>query len=111
MEVKSELINGVTVLHISGVINTAKAQELKNDINNLLTENSKNVIMDFSKVEYISSYMVGILMEMITRAKNINGKFVITGLNETVEQILKITGIFDRLSVSDSIENALKKIS
>lgn len=111
MEVKSEIINGVSILHISGVINTAKAQELKNEINNLISDDSKNVIMDFSKVEYISSYMVGIIMGMKNRAKNNNGNFVITGLNETVEQILKITGIFDSLTISDTIDNAIKNMS
>lgn len=111
MEVKSEIINGVSILHISGVINTAKAQELKNEINNLIPEDSKNVIMDFSKVEYISSYMVGIIMGMKNRAKSNNGNFVITGVNETVEQILKITGIYDSLTTSDTIDNAIKNMT
>lgn len=111
MEVKSEIKNGIFIIYISGVINTAKAQELKNEIINSIPSDMANIIMDFTKVEYISSYMIGIIMDLINKTKKLEGRFIITNINETVEQILKITGIYDRLSSYDTIENAIASIS
>lgn len=67
-------------------------------VQNSIDKGSKNITVDLSKVEYISSLGVGILIHAYTSCTNKNIKFNITGVSQHVMNVfsqLKLTELFN----------------
>ncbi len=63
-----------------------------------IANGSKNISIDLSKVEYISSWGVGLLVHTYTTCHNKNVKFNIEGVNSQIMNVLnqlKLTEIFN----------------
>jgi anti-sigma B factor antagonist len=59
---------------------------------------SKNISVDLSKVEYVSSWGIGLLVHAYTTCCNKNIKFNINGVNDRVMNVLsqlKLTELFN----------------
>lgn len=63
-----------------------------------INSGSKKITVDLSKVEYISSWGIGLLVHAYSSCHNKNITFAITGVNQQVMTMLnqlKLTEIFD----------------
>jgi len=56
-----------------------------------IEKGSKNLIIDLAKVEYVTSWGIGILVHAYTTCVNRNVKFNITNVNENVMHVLHQT--------------------
>lgn len=87
------------------VIDKNKLIGIENELfQNLVQESidkgSKNIIVDLSKVEYVASWGVGLLVHAYTSCNNRNIKFDIKGVNGNVMNVLhqlKLNEIFNIL--------------
>ncbi len=84
------------VYEVGGRIDSTTAPELEEVINENLGD-YKDVSIDFSKVEYISS--AGLRVLLATQKKLKDGELKILNPNEVVEEIFEITGFMDILNV------------
>ena len=51
------------------------------------------LIVDFSRVKFLSSRMLGVLVELHKKAQAIGGKVVLCGLSDELGKIFRITGL------------------
>jgi anti-sigma B factor antagonist len=73
-------------------------ETLHNLIQDSVDKGSKNISIDLSKVEYISSWGIGLLVHAYTTCHNKNINFSISGVNQQVANILnqlKLTTLFN----------------
>jgi anti-anti-sigma factor len=63
---------------------------IQNAVKDLVEKDVKSIVLDLSKVEYISSYGIGMLIYAHTTCTKRNIKFRVVGVNERVLDILKI---------------------
>ena len=68
-----------------------------NKINENL-EGAKNVVIDFEKVEYISSAGLRVLLSTEKTMKG-QGKLTLVHVNDVVMEVLNITGFVDILNI------------
>lgn len=72
-------------------------------------QDKRMIIMDFEKVQYISSQAIGIVLTMnkkLTALKH--SKFVLCGVGEKLMQLIKITRLDRILTIKPSQREALK---
>jgi anti-anti-sigma factor len=68
------------------------------------------VIFDLSKVTYMNSTAIGILVNSHTTIKKYGGKFILTGINKGIQNIFIITKLTLIFEVADSLKEAEEKI-
>jgi anti-sigma B factor antagonist len=72
-------------------------------------EDRRRIILDFEKVQYLSSQAIGIVMTMHKKLAALpNSKFVLCGVGPKLLELLKITRLDRMLVVKPSQREALK---
>jgi anti-anti-sigma factor len=72
-------------------------------------EDRRRIILDFEKVQYISSQAIGIVMAMRKKLAALkHGKLVLCSVNAPLQQLLKLTGLDKLLTVKPTQKEAMK---
>jgi anti-sigma B factor antagonist len=98
---------GKTVLSINGRIDTATATELEHAINKEIGLGNRQILLDFSRVSYISSSGLRVLLATAKKLKNPGDKFGICCLSPEVLKILRLAGFTSIFSIYPSEGDAL----
>ncbi len=85
---------------ISGRIDTNSAPEAEEQILNQL-DGVKKLVLDFKEVDYISSAGLRVLLLLHKQMLAEEGLTIIN-INETVREVLEITGFLDILNVEEN---------
>lgn len=90
-------LNGETLtLKVIGRLDTATASQLEAEMNDSL-DSAKDLILDFSELEYISSAGLRVILKA-QKIMNKQGTMKLTGVNDTVMEVFDITGFSDILT-------------
>lgn len=90
--------NGNTLqVSVEGRVDTATAPRFDAEVKSALSGITELVI-DFSKLDYISSAGLRVLLSL-QRTMNSQGSMKIMGVNETVNEVLEITGFSEILTI------------
>ncbi len=84
-------------ISLEGRLDTMTAPELETELKGSLTGVTK-LTMDFANLEYISSAGLRVLLTA-QKAMNGQGEMVVTGVNETIQEIFEVTGFSDILTI------------
>ncbi len=76
----------------------------------ITTENVKNLIFDFSSLSFMDSSGIGIIIGRYKMLKSLGGNVAIVSSTKNVDRILNISGIQKIVSVSKTIDDALKAV-
>lgn len=97
MTINKSRNDGTFTLAIEGRLETTTAPELEAVVKSEL-DGVNSLIFDFSKLEYISSAGLRVLLTALKIMKN-QGTMKVTGVNEIVAEILDLTGFSDILTI------------
>jgi anti-sigma B factor antagonist len=81
---------GVSVLKVSGYLDTTTAGELETALYGLLDRNVYRVVVDLSGVNYISSAGWGIFIGEIKRIRNHGGDLKLAGMVGDVHEVFQL---------------------
>jgi anti-sigma B factor antagonist len=99
LNMNSKMENGVLNVAVEGELNTTTAPKFKEGLEPLLKE-AMAVIIDFSKVDYISSAGLRVLLEVEQAMEDKGGEQVrILNVNEVLRHVFDITGFSNVLSL------------
>ena len=97
MNINIEKVDNSTFFKLEGRLDTATAPELENAINNE-GEELKNLVLDFSGINYISSAGLRVLLGA-QKKMNVQGSMELINVSENVMDILEMTGFADVLVI------------
>ncbi len=92
----------ITVLNLAGVIDTVSCVKLKDVMTELIDNGSIKLVVDMSRVEYVSSAGWGIFASRIDELRSVGGDIRIFGMDPEVDSIFHLLG-FDVIMRSFSI--------
>ena len=95
LDVHIEEQEGKQVLHIGGRLDAANAPKLQVKLNELIKQGHEEIVLNFTKIEYLSSAGVRLLLSM-TKKLSQSGGFKLCALHEDVMEIIKMAG-FERI--------------
>lgn len=91
--------NKVTV-SVEGRIDTTTISELEKGIFAAIEDDKVNeIVIDFEKLEYISSVGLRLLLMLQKKMNAVDGKFTVLNANSFVMEILSITGFDEIINV------------
>ncbi|MBO4401381.1 MAG: STAS domain-containing protein [Selenomonadaceae bacterium] len=97
MEITKELNGATLTLTITGRLDASNAQELTNTLNSSL-DGVKELIFDFSGLKYVASAGLRALL-MAQKRMNKQGSMKIRHVDETVMEVLEMTGFADLMTI------------
>ncbi|MBO5620850.1 MAG: STAS domain-containing protein [Butyrivibrio sp.] len=85
-------------LNIAGKVDAISAPELQNEVLKSF-QKSRNVIMNFADVTYISSAGLRALLIGQKTASSKGGKFLVINCNDSIKDVLRVTGLDKVLTI------------
>ncbi len=97
MKIERQLSGDTLTLSLEGRLDTMTSPELEKELNASL-DSAQSLILDFSKLDYISSAGLRVLL-YAHKAMSGKGGMKVTNVNEIVQEVFEVTGFADVLTV------------
>lgn len=92
LEITKKAVGNVVVLEMTGRITLGRdCQQIESDVDELVRGKQARIVFDLSKVKYMDSSGVGIIVMCSGKAREAGGELRIAGAAGVVEQTLKLT--------------------
>ncbi len=105
-------VNGVAVIDFvdSGLMfESALVEEIGEELQSLITDHGHTrLLLDFSRVQYVSSTMLGLLANLDKEVKKGGGQLKITGLGPVLRDTFRISHFEAMFAIYDNEASALK---
>ena len=108
MKLESTTIDAVTVVEMEGNLDTNTSVEAQDYINALIDGGSTKLVTDFSRVDFVSSAGLRVLLATAKRLGDVGGSLRICGLNDEVNEVFEISGFSTILDVFPIRDDALQ---
>lgn len=111
MAVKTTTLqNGkIGVIEVKGsLVGGEETDDLRSAVADLVEQGNKNLVIDLSKVTYLNSTAIGVLVSAHTTYSRNKGKVKICGINKNINNIFVITKLTLVFEVCETREDAIK---
>jgi anti-sigma B factor antagonist len=89
--VEKKHLENFTILYVEGLIKLGESAEFfSSSLENVLKNESTNVIIDFTKIEYIDSTGIGELVGYLGKFTNQARKMILVNPNARIQKLLKL---------------------
>lgn len=110
MEINLKNVDEVKLVELSGDVDANTAPGIQKQVLPLVEPGSK-IIMDMTQVPYMSSAGLRMLLSLYRRTAAEEGKLVLVGLSEDLQDTMSVTGFLDFFSTSETLEEALAMLN
>lgn len=73
----------------------------------LVKASTKNIIFDFSKVSFMDSSGIGVIMGRYKNVLKLNGKLAVISISPQMKRIFEMSGLLKLIPAYDSLDNAI----
>lgn len=87
---------------ISGRLDTLTTPQLEDEIKNTSFENTENVILNMSELEYISSSGLRVILSLYKLLKKQNSELKIINVSNSIMELFSMTGLADYINIETS---------
>ena len=103
MDIRERVVNGISVLDISGKISLGEGDlQIKDRIKDLLADGQRRIPLNLGDVSYIDSAGLGSLISSYATVKREGGNLKLVNLTKRVKDLLMITKL---ITVFDTFED------
>lgn len=111
VEIKQIHEQNYDVLVVIGEVDASSSIELDKAMEKATSDGNKNLLVDCTALEYISSAGLGVFMSYLEDLKAKNIKLIFFGLNDKVLHVFKILGLDQLLEIRKDINSAKAAIN
>jgi stage II sporulation protein AA (anti-sigma F factor antagonist) len=111
MQIKFSNKGSTLIASINGELDHHSIEYVREKIDyEIMKANIKNLIFDFSKVNFMDSSGIGVIMGRYKNIKKINGQAALINVNLHIRRILEMSGVLKIVPIYDNIENAINRM-
>jgi stage II sporulation protein AA (anti-sigma F factor antagonist) len=99
------------VVSLSGRLDTVTAPDYEKKFDELISREEINFVVDFDKLEYISSAGLRVILATSRRIKGKNGKIHLANIGGNVKEVFEMSGFAGIFPVYGTVAEALKMIT
>jgi len=97
-----------TVLEVGGEVDVYTAPKLRERLVELVGEGHHDLIVDMTKVEFLDSTGLGVLVGGLKRVRAHDGSLALVCSQERILKIFRITGLTKVFPIYDTLDEALQ---
>ena len=111
LHMKMELKDRTLIAHIDGELDHHSAQIIRAELDGAIDRQAvRNLIFDFSKLSFMDSSGIGVIVGRYKKIKMKNGEVLVVCNTPRVDKLLSASGLKKLLSVNKTLSSALKKV-
>jgi anti-anti-sigma factor len=110
MEFAQEQAGDVVIAKLTGRLDSSSAQPAEESFTQLLGGGTPHLVIDLSKLEYISSAGLRVLLVVAKKVQQAQGKLVLFGLVPNVREVFSISGFDKIFSIRDDAASAVAAV-
>jgi len=108
MQIEKKKSDSCNLFYLQGkLLGGPEAQVLMEEIQKLLDEGEKNVILNLAGIERMNSSGLGILMSVFTSFKNNGGSVKLVEMRDNIKKLFRITKLSQIFDMYDTEAEAL----
>ena len=96
LNIQEQDVNGVKVLRLEGRLDAISSNLLEKKMEELLHHTKPSCVLDFTKIDYLSSAGMRLLLSMTKKMKHQEGMLAICAVHDDVMEIIRMAG-FERI--------------
>jgi len=106
MEIHVKTSDNFCTFQLKGRLDLTTASQLKEKVQQCLTEGHKNVLLNMSQVDFINSSGLGTLVSTLKIVRTNNGRILLSSLAPYVQEIFEITQLSHIFEIFESESEA-----
>jgi anti-sigma B factor antagonist len=110
MNVIEEKQGPTATFKIQGRLDSNTSQGFEKQLFESISNGSRNVVIDFKDLDYISSAGLRVILKATKTLKRENGKVMLCCMQDYVKEVFEIAGFDSFLPIVPTVEEALKAI-
>ena len=111
IDIKKTTENNYLLISVEGEADASSSIELDSQIRESFESDQKNILVDCTNLNYISSAGLGVFMSYIEEVNEKAITFIIYGLSDKVSKVFTILGLDQLLNIKATKEDALAEIN
>jgi anti-sigma B factor antagonist len=112
MDIKERVVDGVSVLDLSGKIVLGEGDgQVRERIKDLLSDGQKKILLNLGDVTYVDSAGLGALISSYTTTKREGGQLKLVNLTKRIQDLLAITKLITVFDTYDTEQEAIDSYS
>ncbi|MCE7995817.1 MAG: STAS domain-containing protein [Roseivirga sp.] len=111
IEISKTTENNYLLISVEGEADASSSLELDRQIRESFEGDVKNILVDCTNLNYISSAGLGVFMSYIEEVNEKAIIFIIFGLSDKVSKVFGILGLDQLLTIKQTKEDALAEIN
>ena len=109
MDIIEKRLNEIIIFKLNGSLNSNTSPELEDKIFEAIKNESKNMILDFEDLDYISSAGLRVIMKTAKNLKQSEGMIVLCSMQDYVKEVFEIAGFDAYLPIVSTMDDALNQ--
>ena len=110
MDISEERKAEFVILGLSGKLDATSAKTFEDKILGVINAGTQRLVVDLSRLEYVSSSGLRVLLLAAKRLQTTDGKMVLCGLQDHIRQVFDLAGFSSILSVYGSRDEAIEAL-
>lgn len=108
MQIKFTSKGTTLVVSIIGELDHHSAEYIRQKVDSEIVKSAnKNIIFDMSRVTFMDSSGIGVILGRFKNVQRLNGKTAIVQVNDQVRRIFDMSGVMKLIPIYDNIESAM----
>lgn len=96
-----------TVLEVGGEVDVYTAPKLREKLVELVGEGHYQIIVDMTKVEFLDSTGLGVLVGALKRVRSNDGDLYLVCTQPRIRKVFEVTGLTKVFSLFDTVDDAV----
>ncbi|MCG8423281.1 MAG: STAS domain-containing protein [Proteobacteria bacterium] len=109
VEIEIQSVDGVTIVVLTGELDTNKSRAVQANVLPLVAARGK-MIIDLSRVSYMSSAGLRFLLSLYRHTSNQDGVLILVGLADEIRETMEVTGFLDFFTACATMQDAMEKV-
>ena len=106
VEVRQDDVN---IYRVQGRLDSNSSPELEQRIFEAIDKGSKDMVLDFEELDYISSAGLRVILKATKDIKRADGKIILCAMQDYVKEVFEISGFDSLLPIMTSVDDAMKQ--
>ncbi len=107
LNIQEQDVNGVKVLRLEGRLDAVSSGLLEKKMQEFLQHSHVHCVLDFTKIDYLSSAGMRLLLSMTKKMKHEEGMLAICSMHDDVMEIIRMAGFEKILAIYPLEKEAL----
>lgn len=110
MEIIEKQEGNISIFKLNGRLDSNTSQGLEKKIFDSISNGSKNIIVEFKDLDYISSAGLRVILKATKALKREDGKIMLCDMQDYVKEVFEIAGFDSILPIVPTMTDAIKAL-